>query len=150
MRKTVFHEGAHWLHANGPDSYRDSVREYFHDLIAKAYGVGKIQDLDIPTALQPLNKRWGEAFPEEKGYLGFPQGLVDYFGSNYAMRVYLWELKNGGVPSGFEIPSMSLQALSQPLDILEKLLNFPTKSGEYAWRKMFFEGLKIFFDPDTP
>lgn len=100
-RRVMFHELMHWVHREGPQWYRDLIRQHFEERTA------------------------GEALIKLPGY-GVP-GKKDQWYEVYAGRIYPWEVLPDGTPRpiGLEVPTRYIEWLTHSPEAQAVLWNDP-------------------------
>ena len=101
MRATLFHELMHWLHREGPQSFRDAIQEHFDERTA------------------------GERLKQLTGYARGVRGMTDDWWDSYAGRVYPFELP----PSGLEVPTRYIEWLTWRPEKMAEYWNDPKFRG---------------------
>lgn len=133
MRRSLWHEMIHWVHMEGPPSYRALLQDHFR---ARTNG--------FTEAVALLAKKTGLYYPA--GTNGMPDDFADLLGDEYAGRIYGPPLESPSVPLGLEIPTCHLEKLSGSPALLASMLNHVSpKTGLRAWRETFLQCMAIFF-----
>ncbi|MBN9693936.1 MAG: hypothetical protein J0M24_27145 [Verrucomicrobia bacterium] len=98
IRRTFYHEAAHWVHREGPKWYQELIRAHFE---ARTQGEAVVHLAPYGPGTRGKKDRWYEI---------------------YAGRTYDWERSR---PDGVELPSRYFELLSLPSPDLAHTWNDP-------------------------
>lgn len=131
LKKTIFHEMAHWVHDMNP-LYARLLKIHFQERIQGYPGPGEL----------PLRDGEGGMYDPEK-IKGIRDQFADSNGNEYAGRTY-GNKKKGYKLDGAEIPTTCLECLADPKLLLENL-NHKSVTGRHSWRESFLVAASVLF-----